>query len=310
MTTIWQNCFYHTSLSYPLPPHPCFLIPSFLLRRIHPFLPFPPSNHFEHLLHLDNPGLHGVEGGCGDSSAFTNQIFPHFLSILLKSWPYSGRRFFRRSHFHWAAFEFRGPTLGPVGMICTVPPHLSALSYSSPSLMFNPLISPPPRIHPSFPPSNHIEHLLHLDDPGLHGVVGGGVGTVQPLLIKFFHTFCPFYWKIWPYSGCRFLIFIGPLLSFAAQLWAQLARYVQFFRTSQCSPIPPHSCCLIPKRDYTVRGQSNVWRLTEYWSPTSSPLGECVPPAFGAGEVTLAGWRGGGGSIFGRRQTLLCTLHK
>jgi hypothetical protein len=29
-----------------------------------------------------------------------------------------------------------------------------------------------------------------------------------------------------------------------------------------------------------------------------SPPGECVPPAFGAGEDTLAGWRGGWGSIF------------
>jgi hypothetical protein len=36
----------------------------------------------------------------------------------------------------------------------------------------------------------------------------------------------------------------------------------------------------------------------------------CVPPAFGAGEDTLAVWRGGlGGQYFGRHQTLLCTLH-
>jgi hypothetical protein len=28
-----------------------------------------------------------------------------------------------------------------------------------------------------------------------------------------------------------------------------------------------------------------------------SPPGKCVLPAFGAGEDTLAGWRGGGGSI-------------
>jgi hypothetical protein len=27
--------------------------------------------------------------------------------------------------------------------------------------------------------------------------------------------------------------------------------------------------------------------------PPPSPPGECVPPAFGAGEDTLAGWRGG-----------------
>jgi hypothetical protein len=40
-----------------------------------------------------------------------------------------------------------------------------------------------------------------------------------------------------------------------------------------------------------------------------SPPGECAYlPAFGAGEDTLAGWRGGGamgGQYFGRRQTLL-----
>ncbi len=48
---------------------------------------------------------------------------------------------------------------------------------------------------------------------------------------------------------------------------------------------------LQPLRDYTVRGQSNVWRLPRYWPPTPSLPGECVPPAFGAGEDTLAGWR-------------------
>ena len=33
--------------------------------------------------------------------------------------------------------------------------------------------------------------------------------------------------------------------------------------------------------------------------PSPSPPGECVPPAFvGGGEDTLAGRRGGGGSIF------------
>ena len=37
----------------------------------------------------------------------------------------------------WAAFEFRGPTLGPVGKKCTVLPHLSALSYSSSFLLPN-----------------------------------------------------------------------------------------------------------------------------------------------------------------------------
>jgi hypothetical protein len=32
--------------------------------------------------------------------------------------------------------------------------------------------------------------------------------------------------------------------------------------------------------------------------PPPSPPGECVPPAFGAGEDTFAGWRGRWGSIF------------
>ncbi len=31
-------------------------------------------------------------------------------------------------------------------------------------------------------------------------------------------------------------------------------------------------------RDYTVRGQSNVWRFAKYWPPTPSPPGECLPP--------------------------------
>jgi hypothetical protein len=39
-----------------------------------------------------------------------------------------------------------------------------------------------------------------------------------------------------------------------------------------------------PQRDYTVRCQSNVWR-------------GCTPPPLVRGEVTLAVWRGGGGSI-------------
>jgi hypothetical protein len=34
---------------------------------------------------------------------------------------------------------------------------------------------------------------------------------------------------------------------------------------------------------------------------TPSPPGECVPPAFGAGEDTLAGWRGGGGGSIVRK---------
>jgi hypothetical protein len=46
---------------------------------------------------------------------------------------------------------------------------------------------------------------------------------------------------------------------------------------------------------------SGVYRNIEILTPTPSPPGECVHPAFGAGgggrEDTLAGWKGGGGSI-------------
>jgi hypothetical protein len=44
--------------------------------------------------------------------------------------------------------------------------------------------------------------------------------------------------------------------------------------------------------------------------PPTSPPGECVPPAFGAGGGHTS-WveRGLAGQYFGRRQTLLCTLH-
>ncbi len=61
-----------------------------------------------------------------------------------------------------------------------------------------------------------------------------------------------------------------------------------------------------PWRDYTVRGQSNVWRLPKYCSPIPSPPGVLV-----RGEDTLAalGGEGVGGQYFGRRQTKLCTLH-
>jgi hypothetical protein len=45
--------------------------------------------------------------------------------------------------------------------------------------------------------------------------------------------------------------------------------------------------------------------------PIPSPPGECVPPrAFGAGgRHTRWVKRGWGGKYFGRRLTLLCTLH-
>ncbi len=43
-STIWQNCFYRTSLPYPLPPHPWCLTPLILLGRIHPSPPPPKTN--------------------------------------------------------------------------------------------------------------------------------------------------------------------------------------------------------------------------------------------------------------------------
>ncbi len=40
----------------------------------------------------------------------------------------------------------------------------------------------------------------------------------------------------------------------------------------------------LPLRDYTVRGQSNVWRLPKYWPPPPPHRqGECVPSTLGAG---------------------------
>ncbi len=55
-----------------------------------------------------------------------------------------------------------------------------------------------------------------------------------------------------------------------------------------------------PLRDYTVRGQSNVWCLPKYWPPTPSPPGECVPPlpSFGAEGGHTRWVERGGGSIF------------
>jgi hypothetical protein len=51
-----------------------------------------------------------------------------------------------------------------------------------------------------------------------------------------------------------------------------------------------------------VRGQSYGWRLPKYWPPTPLTAQRVCTPAFGAGEDTLAGWRGGGGSIFWKTQ--------
>jgi hypothetical protein len=44
--------------------------------------------------------------------------------------------------------------------------------------------------------------------------------------------------------------------------------------------------------------------------PSPSPPGECVPPAFGAGEGTLGRRRGGGGPIFWKTSdTILYVLY-
>jgi hypothetical protein len=44
--------------------------------------------------------------------------------------------------------------------------------------------------------------------------------------------------------------------------------------------------------------------------PPPSPPGECVPPAFDAGEDTLTGGEGGGGSIFWKTpDTALCSSY-
>ncbi len=45
------------------------------------------------------------------------------------------------------------------------------------------------------------------------------------------------------------------------------------------------------------RGQSNVWRLPKYWPPPPHPLASVYHPPLVRGEDTLAGGRGGGGSI-------------
>ncbi len=67
-------------------------------------------------------------------------------------------------------------------------------------------------------------------------------------------------------------------------------------------PLIPFSTRLsipvIVERLFTVRGQSYVSRLPKYWPPTPlSACRVCLPPNKGGG-YTLAGRRGGWGSIF------------
>jgi hypothetical protein len=56
---------------------------------------------------------------------------------------------------------------------------------------------------------------------------------------------------------------------------------------------------------YICRVQSCVWRLPKYWPPPPPPSSQrvCPPSAPKAGGYTLAGRWGGGGPVFGRRQT-------
>ncbi len=58
---------------------------------------------------------------------------------------------------------------------------------------------------------------------------------------------------------------------------------------------------------YTVRGQSNVWRLPKHWPPTTSPPGERVyPTAYGAaGE----GHTGGGSIVWKTPDTALYNIY-
>ncbi len=67
--------------------------------------------------------------------------------------------------------------------------------------------------------------------------------------------------------------------------------YVGQWKETKVQANRKNSIVLYPSRYYTVRGQSNVWRLPKYWSPAPSLPSECVTPVFGEGG-------GGGGSIF------------
>jgi hypothetical protein len=51
------------------------------------------------------------------------------------------------------------------------------------------------------------------------------------------------------------------------------------------------------QRDFTVRGQSNVWRLPKYRTPTPHLPANVYSTHHRRGEDTFAGRRGGGGSI-------------
>ncbi len=65
----------------------------------------------------------------------------------------------------------------------------------------------------------------------------------------------------------------------------------------------------IPKRDYTVRGQSNVWRLPKFWTHPLTARLVCTPPPLVRGDDTLTGWRGGGGSIVRKPDTALYSIY-
>jgi hypothetical protein len=66
----------------------------------------------------------------------------------------------------------------------------------------------------------------------------------------------------------------------------------------------------LPQRDYTERGQSNVWRLPNINPPPPHrPVSVYPsPPPLVRGENALAGWIGGGGSDTALYSTHVSTL--
>ncbi len=54
-------------------------------------------------------------------------------------------------------------------------------------------------------------------------------------------------------------------------------------------------CAPLPSRDYTVRGQSDVWRLPKYW-PSTGPL-ICTPRLWCGGRTHSLGGEGDGGRV-------------
>ncbi len=68
------------------------------------------------------------------------------------------------------------------------------------------------------------------------------------------------------------------------------------------------------KHRYTLRGQSNVWRLPKYWPPAPSTPSECVTPRLWCGERTNSLGGKGWGSLVRKTpdtalySTYICTV--